>query len=309
MTTLVTGGAGFIGLNYVKYLQKQGIDDVFVIDKMGYASNQHELDKTRVGYEVLDISDRHRLQDFFNRRKITDIVHFAAESHVDNSIKDCLPFVESNVLGTVNLLDCAIKHDIQRFVHISTDEVFGDIEYPDKFNEDSKIAPRNPYSASKASAEHFVMSYGNTHKLPYIMINSSNNYGPYQHHEKLIPMTINRILNNQKIGVYGDGSQIRDWIYVEDTCSAIHKIFTAGKLMNRYCVGGNIEVRNIDLVTTILCCMDSDLDLIEFVKDRPGHDIRYATDISKIQNELNWNPDTILYDGLKKTIAHIKENK
>jgi dTDP-glucose 4,6-dehydratase len=306
MTILVTGGAGFIGINFVKYLQQHTHHSIAVIDKMGYASNKKALADLDVNVEIIDIADAEALSEFFDRNPISYIFHFAAESHVDNSIKDSQPFVQSNVVGTVNLLDQAVKHKIEKFVHISTDEVFGEVTAPGKFNEHSNICPRNPYSASKAAAEHFVIAYGNTHKLPYVIVNSSNNYGPYQYPEKLIPLTVTQILKGQQISVYGQGLQIRDWIHVSDTCRAIYQVFVNGKVGERYCIGGDNEVQNLDLVHKIIDLMQADPDLITFVTDRPGHDARYATDISKIQCELGWQPEIDLESGLIQTIEWIK---
>jgi len=303
---LITGGAGFIGINFVKHIRKHTTAKVFVIDKMGYASNLEELEAMGIDYEVIDIADSKALDELFSTHSFDQIVHFAAESHVDNSIKDCSPFIQSNVIGTVNLLDQARKHKIEKFVHISTDEVFGEVPAPGKFNEYSNICPRNPYSASKASAEHFVIAYGNTYKLPYVIVNSSNNYGPFQYPEKLIPLTVGKILRNQKIPVYGKGDQIRDWIYVEDTCDAIMRVMFMGNIGNRYCIGGGNETKNLELVHSIIDKMNASTNLIEFVTDRPGHDIRYATDITKIQNELGWRPKTSLDKGLDMTIEWIK---
>lgn len=304
---LVTGGAGFIGINFVKYLRKHTSMQVVVVDKMGYASNQDELDAMGTHYHEVDIANRAALEDVFLKEKFTHIVHFAAESHVDNSIKNTMPFVDSNVVGTVNLLDMAVKYNVGKFVHISTDEVFGEVPYPGKFNEHSNICPRNPYSASKAAAEHFVIAYGNTHKLPYIIINSSNNYGPFQHPEKLIPLTINKILNSKKIPVYGKGDQVRDWIFVEDTCEVIMQIINKGKIGDRYCIGGDMEITNLEVVKMILAKIDSPMSLIEYVKDRPGHDTRYATDISKVKTELGWAPAVTLSEGLDRTIEWIQK--
>lgn len=306
---LVTGGAGFIGLNFVKYLQTHTSYDMHVIDKFTYASNQHELINTKVPFTTVDIADREQVTKFFENNTVDAIIHFAAESHVDNSIKDCMPFVHSNITGTINLLDMAVKYNVQRFIHISTDEVFGSLGSTGHFTEQSPITPRNPYSASKAAAEHFVQAYGNTYKLPYIIVNSSNNYGPWQHHEKLIPLTVKKIMDGKKIPVYGKGDQIRDWIYVEDTCAAVHRIFTDGVLGNRYCIGGNNEVKNLDLVKMIISKMNSP-DLVEFVTDRLGHDTRYSTDISKIKNDLEWEPKWELSTGLDVTIEWMKnENR
>lgn len=305
MTIMITGGAGFIGINFVKYIRRHTTHDIIVVDKMGYASNQNELDAMGIHYEIADISDKNKVSQLFEKYKIKEIIHFAAESHVDNSIKDSTPFVQSNVVGTVNLLDQSVKHNIEKFLHISTDEVFGEISYPEKFNEYSNIVPRNPYSASKASAEHFVVSYGNTYKLSYMIINSSNNYGPFQFPEKLIPLTVSKILKKEKIPLYGKGDAIRDWIYVEDTCEIILKIFLSGTIGSRYCIGGDNEVKNIDLVSMIIQKMNASTDLISYVNERPGIDMRYATDISKVKEEFNWHPKTSLSDGLDKTIDWI----
>lgn len=307
MSILVTGGAGFIGINFVKYLRRHTTTDIVVLDKIGYASNHKELKNMKIPLEIVDIANRSLVEHVFNKYKFTHVVHFAAESHVDNSIKDSMPFVNSNIVGTVNLLDQVVKHGITKFIHISTDEVFGEVAYPDKFNEYSNICPRNPYSASKAAAEHFVISYGNTHKVPYVIVNSSNNYGPYQFPEKLIPLTIGRIINKNSIPVYGKGDQIRDWIYVEDTCDAIMRIITMGRVGDRYCIGGDNETKNLDLIYTILAKMNADRNLIEFVTDRPGHDVRYVTDTTKIKTELGWKPSTELSAGLDKTIEWIKK--
>lgn len=303
---MVTGGAGFIGINFVKFLEKYSTDKIVVVDKFTYASNESELVAMGINYEHVDISDIDALSKVFEKYKFTDIIHFAAESHVDNSIKDCMPFVMTNIVGTINLLNLSVKHNIKKFVHISTDEVFGEVPYPGKFNEYSNISPRNPYSASKASAEHFVLAYGNTYKLPYIIINSSNNYGPWQYPEKFIPVIITKIINNQTIPVYGKGDQIRDWIYIEDTCDIIYKIFTSGKINNRYCIGGDCEIKNIDLVYMLLNKLKADVKLITNVTDRLGHDIRYSTDIHKVKLEFNWTPKVTLNDGLDKTIEWIK---
>jgi dTDP-glucose 4,6-dehydratase len=302
---LVTGGAGFIGINFVKYLIENTNKSVIVLDKMGYASNRGELDSIGVQYEIIDLVDRTSVESFFGRHSIDEIFHFAAESHVDNSIKDCSPFVMSNVVGTVNLLDMAIKHSITKFVHMSTDEVFGQVSYPNKFNEFSKISPRNPYSASKAAAEHFVISYGNCHNLPYIIINSSNNYGPFQHKEKLIPLVMSKIKAGETIPVYGKGNQIRDWIYVEDACEAIFTIYKKGMINGRYCIGGDMEISNLELIKKILKKMNASESLIRHVRDRSGHDTRYATDIYRVREELNWRPKTNLNDGLDKLIKEI----
>lgn len=304
---LITGGAGFIGINYVKHILNADKLDIVVADKLTYASNPKELiEVMNVKTHNIDLANKESVKNLFNMYEFSHVVHFAAESHVDRSINDCSPFIHSNIIGTVNILDESVKNKIERFIHISTDEVFGEVQIPDKFNEFSNMCPRNPYSASKASAEHFVTAYGNTYGLPYIIINSSNNYGPWQYPEKFIPLTITNILKNKKIPVYGAGNQIRDWIYVKDAVSAIHRIFYEGAINNRYCIGGENEIKNIDLVHMIIDKMNADLSLIEHVNDRPGHDIRYSTDISKIKNYIGWSPIYNISDGLNETIDFYK---
>jgi dTDP-glucose 4,6-dehydratase len=305
---LITGGAGFIGLNFVKYITKfVSIKDVIVVDKLTYASNGAELAKTKVMHYCEDIADIDRLEMIFKNHPISVVFHFAAESHVDNSINDCMPFVHSNIIGTVNLLELTRRHrPTARFIHVSTDEVFGHVFAPRSFNELSPLKPRNPYSASKASAEHFVNAYRETHKLQTIIVNSSNNYGPYQHTEKLIPKTITNLLAGKKVPVYGDGQQIRDWIYVEDTCDAIWQVYLKGSIGDRYCIGGDTEIANIDLVKNIIKRLNVSQDLIEFVADRPGHDARYYTDITYIKHMLGWLPRWDLNVGLEETIRYMK---
>jgi len=306
---IVAGGAGFIGSNFVHFLTERTDEEIVVLDRFSYAAdmmNIYPLSQHNIAR--VDISKLENLRDLFQRYKPSKIFHFAAESHVDRSIQDCKPFIDSNVIGTINLLEQSVKNKVQKFLHISTDEVFGEAIEPNKFNEESKIEPRNPYSASKASAEHFVMAYGNTYGLPYTIINSSNNYGPWQHPEKLIPLTINRILRNKNIPVYGNGQQIRDWIYVKDSVTAIHRVFHAGAVNTRYCIGGENETKNIDLVNMIVQKMNADRSLIEHVTDRLGHDVRYSTDIAKIKNELGWSPKYSLSNGLDETIYHEVKN-
>ena len=299
---LVTGGAGFIGGNYVRHVADE---NPIIIDNLSYASNIRYIKDVGIFHKV-DITKPDEVKAIFERYQnvIDTVIHFAAESHVDNSIDDCGPFISTNINGTVNLLNMCVKYKIKKFVHMSTDEVFGVVSYPDKFNENSPISPRNPYSASKAAAEHFVMAYGNTYKLPYIIINSSNNYGPNQYPEKLIPKIFNNIKYKYDIPVYGQGDQVRDWLYVEDTCRAIKTIVDNGVIGERYCIGGDSEITNLELVKTILNKTGAS-SKIEHVVDRLGHDIRYAIDNSKI-NALGWKPTTSLSDGLDKTIEWYK---
>lgn len=301
---LVTGGAGFIGLNFVKYMLDKG-EDILVIDKFTYASNPEALEQLKVKYEFVDIADQYSLKSILNRFSFTKVYHFAAESHVDNSINDVMPFVQSNIIGTINLLNYFRGKDV-KFVHVSTDEVFGEVPEPEKFNEYSNLVPRNPYSASKASAEHFVNAYKNTYGMNCVIVNSSNNYGPYQHIEKMIPKTITNILQNKTIPVYGQGLQVRDWIYVSDTCDAIYKISQLDNKHDRYCIGGECEVKNIDLVKQILLMMNASADLITYVNDRPGHDMRYSTDVSRLISDTDWRVQHTLEAGLRKTIEWYK---
>jgi len=238
------------------------------------------------------------------------IFHFAAETHVDNSIKDVNPFVDTNVIGTVNLLNLAVKYDVEKFHHISTDEVYGSLGYNDPpFTEETPYDPQNPYSASKAASDHFVTAFHNTYGLPTVITNCSNNYGPRQHREKLIPKTITNIMEGKKIPVYGRGENIRDWIYVEDHCEGILNVFYGGGVGQKYNIGGECEVKNIDLVKTIIKVMGASEDLIEYVDDRPGHDLRYAIDNAKIKNALAFRPQHTLEEGLTKTIIWYKYDR
>jgi len=299
---LVTGGAGFIGSNFVKLLCNKD-KEVVVVDNLTYASNYDYIKDQPMQFVKCDITDKISLDNIFKQYKIDSIFHFAAESHVDNSIKDCMPFVYTNIVGTINLLDMVIKYNVSNFIQVSTDEVFGSID-TGYFNEDSQIQPRNPYSASKASAEHFVNAYANTYGLNTIIVNSSNNYGPNQYREKLIPMMITKLLNGEQVPVYGDGKQIRDWIYVDDTCEAIYQVYLNGQSGERYCIGADSEVANIDIVKMVINKLGMSEDKIKFVEDRPGHDTRYATNISKMV-KLGWRPVVSLSDGLDRTIQWI----
>ena len=305
---LITGGAGFIGSNFVKYFTKENDNNVVVVDNLTYAADLQYLDNLPIEFVKADISDSKQMEYIFDKFKFKMVINFAAESHVDRSIYDPSSFIQSNIVGTVNLLNQSLKHEIEKFVQISTDEVFGDID-EGWFYEGSQINPRNPYSASKASAEHFVSAYNNTYGLPTTIINSSNNYGPHQFPEKLIPLTIKNLLSGKKVPIYGDGHQIRDWLYVEDNCDIIYKIIHYGNDGSRYCVGGDMEVANIELVKMIIKKLGLKNNMIEYVKDRPGHDKRYATDINKVREEFNWEPKTSLSDGLDKTIEWIKQNE
>ena len=315
---LITGGAGFIGSHLVKHFVKKYKNyKIINVDKLTYASNINFLNdiSTFKNYTFVqaDICDSKKIETIFEKYNISDVIHLAAESHVDNSIENALEFAKTNILGTINLLELSrnnwSKNKNNLFYHISTDEVFGSLNEYGVFNENSKYDPHSPYSASKASADHFVRSFYDTHKLPVIISNCSNNYGPNQNKEKLIPTVINSLINKSKIPVYGNGLNIRDWLYVEDHVEAIDMIFHKGTVGESYCIGGENEIKNIDLIKLIIEEFDaiqqnknSSIDLINYVDDRLGHDYRYAIDISKINNELGWHPKTNIKLGLEKTL-------
>ena len=299
----VTGAAGFIGSNFVHYLARQGYDDIVVIDKLTYAANTDNLSPHTFPIEIVDIAHKDQLERAFRKYRPRFIFHFAAESHVDNSIEDATPFVETNVTGTLNLLELSLRYKVEKFHHISTDEVYGALGYDDPpFTEETPYNPQNPYSASKAASDHFVTAFGNTYGLSVGITNCSNNYGPRQNREKLIPKTINNILEGKKIPIYAQGQNIRDWIYVEDHCKAILEVWYGGGVGQKYNIGGECEVKNIDLVKTIIRLMNASEDLIEYVEDRPGHDLRYAIDNAKIKSTLAFKPQHTLEEGLLKTI-------
>ena len=307
MTILVTGGAGFIGSNLLHHLVKSCDEEVICIDKLTYAADWHNIPDT-VKFYTTDIADEHNCDYIFKKHKPTVVFHLAAESHVDNSIENCSPFIHTNIIGTVNLLNLSLKYEVQKFIHISTDEIYGSIE-EGYFTENSNYAPRNPYSASKAASDHFVMAYHNTYGLPAIITNCSNNYGPRQYIEKMIPKAIRNLQRGEKIPVYGEGKQVRDWLYVQDHCEALCEVWLKGRLGKKYNIGGECEVRNIDLVRMILDRMNMKEDMIEYVKDSPGHDFRYSTDITKIRHELKWSPKFTLEKGLEKTIEWYERNR
>ena len=315
---LITGGAGFIGSHVVKHFVKKYSDyNIVNLDKLTYASNVDFLNEIssfkNYTFVKADICNFGKIQEVFVKYKITDVIHLAAESHVDNSIENALEFANTNIIGTINLLELSRKNWNKKnknlFYHISTDEVFGTLDEKGIFREESRYDPHSPYSASKASADHFVRAFYDTHKLPVVVSNCSNNYGPNQHKEKLIPTVINSLINKTSIPVYGNGLNVRDWLYVEDHVKAIDLIFHRGSVGETYCLGGNNEIRNLDLIKLIIKQFDSikkhknsSIDLISFVKDRLGHDYRYAIDISKIKNELGWEPKTSIDIGLKNTL-------
>lgn len=300
MTILVTGGAGFIGSHLLESLVNYCDDEIVCIDALTYASDKNNIPSKVLLYPY-DISNKDEVSEVFAAYKPNYVFHLAAESHVDNSIEDCSPFIQSNIIGTVNLLNASLEYGVEKFMHISTDEVYGSIE-DGSFTEDTIYNPRNPYSASKASSDHFVMAYHTTYGLPVVITNCSNNYGPRQYKEKMIPQTIKNLISGNKIPVYGTGEQIRDWLYAQDHCEALIKVWKEGQVGEKYNIGGECEIRNIDLVKMIIDIMNKDESMIEFVDDRPGHDFRYSTDISKIKNTLGWSPKFTLEQGLEKTI-------
>lgn len=313
MKLLVTGGAGFIGSNFVRYwMARHPQDEIVNLDFLTYAGNLENLKDIEQNdtYTFVrgDICDRGVV---FKAAKGVDlIVHFAAETHVDRSIMDPGVFVRTNVLGTHVLLDAAKEHGA-RFHHVSTDEVFGALGPNDPpFNESTPYSPNSPYSASKAGSDHLVRAYFRTYGLPVTISNCSNNYGPYHFPEKIIPLFISKLIEERTVPVYGDGRQIRDWIHVEDHCRGIDAVIQKGKAGETYCLGGkDSEVSNLELTKTLIRLLGKDESLIEFVKDRPGHDWRYAIDYTKAKHELGWEPEISLEDGLEQTIAWYKSNQ
>ena len=306
---LVTGAAGFIGSNFVEYITKKHPEyNIIVLDKLTYAGNMENLRnvKDKIKFEKGDICDFELVKKIFDKYDINGVIHFAAESHVDNSIKTPFIFTQTNVIGTHTLLEAAKQKwgegSKNKFVHISTDEVYGTLGEEGYFTETSPIKPNSPYSASKASSDLIALAYAETYKMNITVTNCSNNYGPYQHNEKLIPHMIKLAMNDEKLPVYGTGKNIRDWLYVEDHCEAIDLVYSNGKPKERYNIGGHNEKRNIDIVKLILKRLGKSEDLISFVEDRKGHDYRYAIDPTKITNELGWTPKTKFEDGIIKTI-------
>lgn len=308
MKLLVTGGAGFIGANFIHYWLKHHPQDKIVnLDKLTYAGNLENLKpiekNPHYSFIKADICDSKSVNQAI--KGVDVVIHFAAESHVDRSIMGPAVFVMTNVVGTQVLLDAALKHKLKRFLHISTDEVFGSLKLnsQEKFNETTAFQPNSPYSASKAGSDHLVRAYHQTYGLNTTITNTSNNYGPYQFPEKLIPLAITNLLEGKKVPVYGDGLNVRDWLYVDDHCRAIDLVFQKGQPGQTYCIGGLTEdISNLDLIKKIIKFMNKDESAIEFVKDRPGHDRRYAVDWSKAKTELGYQPQHNLDTYLKKTI-------
>ncbi|GBG08147.1 dTDP-glucose 4,6-dehydratase [Paenibacillus agaridevorans] len=312
---LVTGGAGFIGGNFVQYMVNKYPDyDIVNLDLLTYAGDltKHAGIESKDNYSFVkaDIADRQAIMSLFEQEQFQYVIHFAAESHVDRSITDPGIFVQTNVLGTQVLLDAAKVYGITKFVHVSTDEVYGELDFDPQtfFTEDTPIQPNSPYSASKASSDLLVRAYHETYGLPVNITRCSNNYGPYHFPEKLIPLTISRVLNDQKVPVYGDGRNIRDWLHVWDHCSAIDLVMHEGINGEVYNIGGHNERTNLEVVKTIIRALHKSNDLIEFVKDRLGHDKRYAIDPTKLE-QLGWQPTYTFDTGIEQTIAWYLEHK
>ncbi|OCG03224.1 dTDP-glucose 4,6-dehydratase [Gilliamella sp. wkB112] len=333
MKILVTGGAGFIGSAVVRYLINFTHNHVINIDKLTYAANLQSLqmvsNNERYYFEQIDICNREALNRIFRQYQPDAVLHLAAESHVDKSINNSVSFIETNIIGTFTLLEASrfywnslskkLKESF-RFIHVSTDEVYGDLKNTElSFTELTPYVPNNPYSASKASSDHLVSAWYQTYGLPTIITHSTNNYGPFQHTEKLIPLVIYNAINGKPLPIYGDGSQIRDWLYVEDHVKALYQVLKKGKIGETYNIGSNNEYKNIDLVYAICEILDELVpnhpigvkqykDLIQFVADRLGHDYRYAIDSSKIEKELGWKPQENFISGLRKTIEWYLNN-
>ncbi|HJU83897.1 MAG TPA: dTDP-glucose 4,6-dehydratase [Holophagaceae bacterium] len=322
-TILVTGGAGFIGANFVhRWKRNHPGDRVLVLDKLTYAADPKHLEGL-AGVELVqgDIQDRALATKLLETGKVRTLVHFAAESHVDRSISGPAAFIETNILGTFSLLEAAravwAGDQGCRFLHVSTDEVYGSLGDTGKFSETTPYAPNSPYSASKAASDHLVRAYHHTYGLPVLTTNCSNNYGPRQHPEKLIPLAISRMVQGEPIPVYGDGQNVRDWLYVEDHCAAIETVIARGRLGETYCVGGDNEWKNLDLLHLLCDLVDEALGrdkgtsraLLTFVPDRAGHDRRYAIDGTKLRTELGWKAEESFASGLRKTAAWYLERR
>ena len=317
MKLLVTGGAGFIGSNFIYYIRKKYPEyRIICMDKLTYAGNIHTLDPImddpKFRFVKVDICNRADVYSLFEEENPDVVVNFAAESHVDRSIESPEVFLQTNIIGTAVLMDACRKYGIERFHQISTDEVYGDLplDQPDLFfTEETTLHTSSPYSSSKASADLLVQAYHRTYGLPVTISRSSNNYGPYQFSEKLIPLMIVNALADKPLPVYGEGLNVRDWLYVEDHCKAVDLIIHRGKIGEVYNIGGHNEKKNIDIVRTICRELGKSEDLIAYVADRKGHDMRYAIDPTKIHDELGWLPETSFEDGIKETIQWYLENR
>ncbi|SNR61059.1 dTDP-glucose 4,6-dehydratase [Desulfurobacterium atlanticum] len=309
MKLLVTGGAGFIGSEFVRQAIEKGIETI-VVDKLTYAGDMERLNcvKSQIKFYKCDINNREFLEDIFQKEKPDIVVHWAAESHVDRSILDASPFIETNVKGTQTLLDIAKNSDIKLFINIATDEVYGELGEEGQFFETTPLNPNSPYSASKASADMLGRAYFRTYGLPVITVRPSNNYGPWQYPEKLIPVVILKALNNEPIPVYGTGENVREWLFVSDCADAVFKIVEKGKPGEIYNVGSGEERKNIEVVKSILQILNKPESLITFVKDRPGHDFRYSLNTDKIESELGWKAKVNFEQGIEKTVNWYLDN-
>lgn len=312
MNILVTGGAGFIGSNFVHYLVNKYPDyKVTVVDLLTYAGDEGRIAevKDKITFVKADICDYEKMIELMDG--VDWVVHFAAFSHVDRSIADPGPFLQSNILGTDSLARAAIKQKVKRFHHISTDEVFGTLELgsTERFTEKTPYSPRSPYAASKASSDHIVRAYGETYGLPYTITNCSNNYGPWDSPGRVIPVFISKALNNEPLPIYGNGKAVRDYLFVEDHCTAIDLALHEGKVEQTYCVGGAAQKNGIEVAIAILDALGKPHDLIQFVTDRPGHDMRYDIDPTYIENTLGWKQSVSFEEGIKRTVDWYKEHQ
>lgn len=306
MTYMVTGGAGFIGSNFLHFLRRKTDEEIVVLDNLTYAADLRFIPRgQQFQFEWCDITNEEHVHFLFEKYAPRKVWHFAAESHVDNSITNYRPFLESNVVGTINLLNASLNMGIEKFHHISTDEVYGSLEYDDVelFKEDTPYNPSNPYSASKAASDHYVKTWHNTYDLPYLITNCSNNYGRHQHEEKLIPKIIKRAMKDQNIFMYGGGQQIRDWLSVVDHCKAIWSLEECGIINDQFNIGGGCEMRNIDVTKMVLDAIDKPYGLIGISDQRPGQDKRYAIDHGKITKTTGWEPAIEFELGLRATVS------
>jgi len=309
MKILTTGSAGFIGSAFVRMLAQKG-QEVIIIDNLDYAGDLKRLDEAKGYYKFYkaDIRDQKKIDAIFKKEKPDAVVNFAAQSHVDRSIKEPFIFTDTNIRGVQVLLEASKKYELQRFIHISTDEVYGDIEHGE-FIETTPLNPSSPYSASKAAADLLVKSYQRTFKFPAIIVRPSNNYGPWQYPEKLIPLAVLKILRGEKIPVYAQGTNVREWLYMEDSAAGILAILENGKLGEIYNLGSGQERQNIEVVRAILSILKADESRIEFVQDRPGHDIRYKLNSQKIKQEVGWQAKVQFEEGITKTVEWCVANK